>query len=167
MYNQEHQNVQLHSWSYFTFKEVYNDTLHAQIRVKMKKLWPQQVGEEKQAAKHKLCRGISRLCRDKTSNKARNFVATNLYYVVIKLEDKLCCDKVLLCRNKAKDKLCLNKVLLCGNKVLLCGNKVLLCRNKVLLCHNKVVDKLCHEKVLLCHDIVLGIQNANVATQKC
>ena len=92
-------------------KELSNETSHAQIRVKMKKLWPQQVGEEKQASEHKLCRKISRLCPDKAINKAKNFVATNPYYVATKLEDKICCDK-------AKDKLCRDKVLLCGNIVL-------------------------------------------------
>ena len=38
----------------------------------MKKLWPQQVGEEKQAAKKKkkkLCRDISRLCCNKAKRK--------------------------------------------------------------------------------------------------
>ena len=62
----------------------------------MKKLWPQQVGEEKQATEHKLCRDISRLCHDKASNKARNFFATNPDYVATQLEDKLCPDKVLV-----------------------------------------------------------------------
>ena len=62
MYYLKHQMVQLHSWLYFTFKDLSNDTSHAQFRVKMKKLWPQQVKEEKQATEHKLC------C-DKASNK--------------------------------------------------------------------------------------------------
>ena len=97
--------AQLLSWLQYIFKEISNDTSHAQIRVKMKKLWPQQVGEEKQVTKQKLCRDISRFCRDKASNKARNFVTTNLDYVATKLEDKLC-------RDKAKDKLCRNKVFL-------------------------------------------------------
>ena len=39
-------NTFLHS----TFKDLSNNTLHAQIRVKMKNLWPQQVREEKQTA---------------------------------------------------------------------------------------------------------------------
>ena len=75
-----------------TFKELSKNTSHAQIRVKMKKLWFQQVGEEKQATEHKLCR-----------DKARKFVTTNLDYVATKLEDKICREKVLLCRNKTKD----------------------------------------------------------------
>ena len=59
----------------------------------MKKLWPQQVEEKKQADKQKLCRDVSRLCRDKASDKSRNFVPT-------KSEDKLCRNKVLVCRDK-------------------------------------------------------------------
>ena len=84
----------------------------------MENLWPQQVGEEKQVAEHKLCRDISRLCRDKANNKARNFFMTNPDYVATKLEDKLC-------RDKAKDKLCYNKVLdkLCHNKVYFVATK--------------------------------------------
>ena len=84
----------------------------------MKKLWPQQVGEEKQVVEHKLCRDISRLCYEKSSNKVRSFVAKNPDYVTTKLEDKLCCDKFLLCHDKAKEKLCRDKFLLYRNKVL-------------------------------------------------
>ena len=40
--------VQIPSWLHSTFKEISNEYPHAQIRVKTKKLWPQQVGEEKQ-----------------------------------------------------------------------------------------------------------------------
>ena len=87
--------VQLHLWFHSTFKELPNDTSHAQIRVKMKKLWPQQVGEEKQVVEQKLCHDISRLCRDKANRQARNFVATKFYYVATKTKDKLCRDIVL------------------------------------------------------------------------
>ena len=97
--------TKIHSWMHSTFKELSNDTSHAQFRVKMKKLCPQQVEEEKQAAEQKLCCDISKLCHDKASNKARHFVPTNLDYVATKLEDKLYSDK-------AKDKLCCNKVFL-------------------------------------------------------
>ena len=41
--------VQIPSWLHSTFIELSNEYSHAQIRVKMKKLWPRQVGEEKQA----------------------------------------------------------------------------------------------------------------------
>ena len=36
--------VQIYSWLHSTFKEISNDTSHAQIRVKTKKLWPRKVG---------------------------------------------------------------------------------------------------------------------------
>ena len=52
LYPLEHEMVQLYPWLHFTFKELSNDTSHTQIRVKTKKLWPQQVGQRK-------------LCRDK------------------------------------------------------------------------------------------------------
>ena len=63
----------------------------------MKKLWPQQVGEEKQAAK----------------KKKKSCVATFPDYVATKPKEsqKLFRDKVLLCRYKARRKLCRNKVL--------------------------------------------------------
>ena len=79
--------AQLHSWLNSSFKYLSNDTSHAQIQVQLKKLCHQQVGEEKQAAEHKLC-------HDKASNKARNFVGTNLDYVATKIEEKLCQKKV-------------------------------------------------------------------------
>ena len=131
LYHREHQKVQLNSWLYSTFKEFSNDSSHAQIQVKMKKLWPQQVGEEKQASKHKLCSDISRLCRDKANNKAKKFVTTNPDYIATKLEDKLCCDKVLLCRDKTKDKLKTNFVATKSEDQLY-SDKVLLCRDKVI-----------------------------------
>ena len=46
--------VQISTWLHSTFKELSNEYSHAQIRVKTKKLWPQQVGEEKQVAVQKL-----------------------------------------------------------------------------------------------------------------
>ena len=45
--------VQNPIWLNSTVKELSNEYSHAQIRVKMKKLWPRQVGEEKQAAVRK------------------------------------------------------------------------------------------------------------------
>ena len=67
--------VPIPSWLHSTFKYLSNEYSHAQIRVKMKKLWPRQVGEEKQDAVRKVCRdqeGMSRqesmsrqeVCRD-------------------------------------------------------------------------------------------------------
>ena len=60
-----------------TFQELSNEYSHAQIRVKMKKLWPRQVGEEKQAAVS-LSGSMSRqeLCRDQCRDK--KYVATSV-----------------------------------------------------------------------------------------
>ena len=88
---------QLYSWLHYTFKDISNNTSHAQIRVKMKKLWHQQVGEEKQAAEQKLFHDISRFCHDKANNKAINFFATNPDYVITKQEDSFF---FFFCRNK-------------------------------------------------------------------
>ena len=48
--------VQIPSWKHSTFKELSNEYSHSQIRVKMKKLWSRQVGEEKQVVVQKLSR---------------------------------------------------------------------------------------------------------------
>ena len=48
--------VQIPSCLPSTFKELSNEYSHTQIRVKMKKLWPRQVGEEKQVIVQKLSR---------------------------------------------------------------------------------------------------------------
>ena len=48
--------VQISSWLNSKFKELSNEYSHAEIRVKTKKLWPRQVGEEKQVAVQKLSR---------------------------------------------------------------------------------------------------------------
>ena len=63
MYHLEHQIVQIPSWLHSTFKYLSNEYSHAQIRVKMKKLWLRQVGEEKQVAVRKVCRD-KEVCRD-------------------------------------------------------------------------------------------------------
>ena len=106
-------NTSTPPWLHSTFKELSNHTSHAQFRVKMKKLFPQQVEEEKPIAEQKLCRDIFRLCCDKASDKARNFVVTKFlchdkvrrqtllrqsFYVVTKSEDKLCRDKIFMSR---------------------------------------------------------------------
>ena len=56
--------VQISSWLHSTFKYLSNEYSHAQIRVKMKKLWPQQVGEEKQVAVTKYV-ATRKVCRDR------------------------------------------------------------------------------------------------------
>ena len=48
--------VQIPSWLHSTFKDLSEEYSHAQIRVKMKKLWPRQVGEEKPVAVQKISR---------------------------------------------------------------------------------------------------------------
>ena len=48
--------VQIPPWLNSTFKELSNEYSHAQIRVKMKKLWPRQVREEKPVAVQKISR---------------------------------------------------------------------------------------------------------------
>ena len=55
--------VQIPSCLHSTFKDLSNEHSHAQIRVKMKKLWPRQVGEEKQVVVRKVCRD-QEVCRD-------------------------------------------------------------------------------------------------------
>ena len=67
--------VQLYSWLHSTFKELSNDTSHAQIRVQMKKLCHQQVGEENKS--------LNRFCRDKASDKA--FLRQNPDFIAIEL----------------------------------------------------------------------------------
>ena len=56
--------VQIPSWMHSTFKELSNDYSHAQIRVKMKKLWPRQVREEKPAAVQKMMSRPELMSRD-------------------------------------------------------------------------------------------------------
>ena len=67
--------VQIPSWLHSKFKDLSNEYSHAQIRVKMKKLWPRQVGEEKQVAVRKVyhdqevCRDQA-VCRDQCRDQA-------------------------------------------------------------------------------------------------
>ena len=69
--------VQISSWLYSTFQELSKEYSHAQIRVKIKKLWPRQVGEEKQAA-------------------VKKYVATGIVSRPV-LRQEVCCDQ---CRDK-------------------------------------------------------------------
>ena len=84
------------TYGYILFKEFSNDTSHAQIRVKTKKLWPRQVGQSFLSQHRKLCRSIEnyvatwfsaaikKLCHD-----IENYVAR--YFSV--QHRKLCCDR--------------------------------------------------------------------------
>ena len=66
--------VQILSWLHFTFKDLSNEYSHAQIRVKMKKLWPRQVGEEKQVVVKKVCRD-QEVCHDQESMSRQEIVS--------------------------------------------------------------------------------------------
>ena len=56
--------VQIPSCLHSTFKDLSNEYSHAQIQVKMKKLWPRQVREEKPVAVQKISRD-RKWCRDR------------------------------------------------------------------------------------------------------
>ena len=61
--------VHIPSWLNSKFKEFSNEYSQAQIRVKMKKLWPRQVGEEKQVA-------VQKISRDQELGRDQKHVAT-------------------------------------------------------------------------------------------
>ena len=81
--------VQIPSWMHSTFKDLSNEYSHAQIRVKMKKLWPRQVGEEKQVAVRKYV-ATRKVCRD------RNCVATGNVLRPV--------SRQAVCRDRCRDK---------------------------------------------------------------
>ena len=85
--------VQNPQWLNSTFQELSNEYSHAQIRVKMKKLWPRQVGEEKQVA-------VKKVCRD------RNCVATNVATSSMSRPSKLSrpVSRQAVCRDQCRDK---------------------------------------------------------------
>ena len=80
--------VQISSWLHSTFKELSNEYSHAQIRVKMKKLWLRHVGEEKPVAIQKLGRDQEIVLQPE------NLVATR----------KLCRDQLAVSRPKTLQK---------------------------------------------------------------
>ena len=63
--------VQISSWLHSTFKDLSNEYSHAQIRVKMKKLWLRQVGEKNWLLSGSMSRH-GKVCRDK-----QQYVATS------------------------------------------------------------------------------------------
>ena len=67
--------VQIPLCLHSTFKELSNEYSHAQIRVKMKKLWPRQVEEEKQVAVQKLSRDQEIVSRPKNLIAAKKTVS--------------------------------------------------------------------------------------------
>ena len=151
--------AKLHSLLHSTFQDLSNNTSHAQFRVKMKKLWPQQVEEENQAAEQKLCHDISRFCHDKASEKARNFVATNPDYVATKLEDKLCRDKV---KAKPKTNFVTTKFFFCCNKYFFVATK-LFCCNKGFLLQQRIF--CCNKEFSVVTKISLSQQSFSIATK--
>ena len=68
--------VQIPPWLHSTFKDLSNEYSHAQIRVKMKKLWPRQVGKEKQVAVRKVCRDQESMSRAGSMSQPEEYVAT-------------------------------------------------------------------------------------------
>ena len=68
--------VYISSWLHSTFKELSNEYSHAQIRVKMKKLWPRQVGKEKQVVVQKLSRDQEFVLQPENLVATRNLVGT-------------------------------------------------------------------------------------------
>ena len=97
--------VQLYSWLHSTFKDISNDTSHAQIRVKTKKLWPRQVGQSFLSHSKKLCRDIE------------NYVTTQFSVAT----EKLCGDTVF-CYNRETmsqhRKLCRDTVFCCNRETM-------------------------------------------------
>ena len=99
--------VQILLWLHSKFQELSNEYSHVQIRVKMKKLWPRQVGEEKQVAVQKLSRPskLSRpgnlvaikkkLCRDQKTIATRKLGRD---------QKKLCHDQLVVSRPKTLEK---------------------------------------------------------------
>ena len=102
LYHLEHQMVQIPPWLHSTFKYLSNEYSHAQIRVKMKKLWPRQVGEEKQAAvrKYVATRSMSRqeVCRDQCRDK--QYVTTSV--ATSSMSQPV--SRQAVCRDRCRDK---------------------------------------------------------------
>ena len=84
--------VQTPSWLNSTFKDLSNEYSHAQIRVKMKKLWPRQVREEKPVAVQKISRD-RKWCRDRklVSRQKAGVVTENGVATENLCRDQKCC----------------------------------------------------------------------------
>ena len=83
--------VQIPSWFHSTFKDLSNKYSHAQIRVKTKKLWPRQVGEEKPVVVQKISRD-QELGRDQKHVVTRNMSRPGNYVAISLLcRDQKCC----------------------------------------------------------------------------
>ena len=131
--------VKIPPWLYSSFKEISNDTSHAQIRVQTKKLCYQQIGEENKS--------LRRFCHDRVSDKT--FLQKNPDFVATELATNSVSTKLRFCRNKGSNKLCHDKLIFCLDRV---RNKI--CRDKLRFCLNKVRNKLCGDKTRFCCDRV-------------
>ena len=78
--------VLIPSWLHYTFKDLSNEYSHAQIRVKIKELWPRQVGEKKNRL---LSRSMSR---------PGEYVATGKYVATGSMS------RQAVCRDQCRDK---------------------------------------------------------------
>ena len=94
---------EIHPFFHSKFKDLSNDTSHAQIQVKMKKLWPQQVGEEKQAAEQKLCRDISRLCCNRARRKPET-LSQQIFFMSRQIQKKILSQQSSVCRDLGQNK---------------------------------------------------------------
>ena len=68
--------VQIYSWLHSTFKELSNDTSHAQIRVKTNKLCPRQVGQRKASRQKNYVVTKFSVATEKLCRNSKFFVAT-------------------------------------------------------------------------------------------
>ena len=96
--------VQIPSCLHSTFKDISNEYSHAQIRVKMKKLWPRQIGEEKQVAVRKYV-ATRKVCRD------RKYFATGSMSRPVSRKEVCrdqCRDKEV-CRDQCRDQKALSR----------------------------------------------------------
>ena len=86
--------VQIPSWLHSTFKELSNEYSHAQIRVKMKKLWPRQVREEKPVA-------VQKISRDRKCYRDRKLVSRQKAGVATEnlCRDQKCCKNLKKAEN--------------------------------------------------------------------
>ena len=116
--------AQIPTWLYSSFKELSNNTSHAQIGVPMKKLCHQQVGDENKSFSRFLSRQsfVATKLDFVTTELAKNsittnlgFVATNLGFVATKLATNSVATKLFVetkpdfVAKKPMTKLCCNK----------------------------------------------------------
>ena len=93
--------VQISSWLHSKFKDLSNEYSHVKIRVKTKKLWARQVGEEKQVA-------VQKLSQPSKLSRPGNLVATKKTVTrlghLVSTKKKLCCDQLAMSRPNTLEK---------------------------------------------------------------